>query len=158
MRYIKVKHYKETPDFCGPASLKILLSHYGLEISEKELIRLTEATSRYGTEHEDLVRAARKLGFSVHTKERSTLSDLESTMKKGVPAIIGWFSGDEDHYSVAIGMTGQDVVMADGQWRSPVSKVSRAKFKKLWFDFVGKDNEKICWGWMMTVEPKNKGN
>ncbi len=154
MKLLKVKHYKETPGFCGPASLKMLFSFFGKDYSEKEMIKLTHATAKYGAEHEDLIRAAKKLGAHVYEKQRATIKDLEYWVVKNLtPVIVGWFSEDGDHYSVVIGLTKDHVLMADAQWRStPVSKISRKLFPKIWFDFVGKNDSKVCWGWMMAVK------
>lgn len=153
MKILKVKHYRQTPSFCGPASLKILFSHFGKHYTEKQFIKLTGATAKYGTEHEDLVRAAKKLGAHVYTKKGATISDLENwVIKNQTPVIVGWFSEDEDHYSVVIGLTKNQVLMADPQRKSPISKIDRQIFPKIWFDFTGKGNSKICWGWMMGIK------
>ena len=39
---LKIKPFQETlnASMCGPASLKIVLKYYGIEVTEKELARL----------------------------------------------------------------------------------------------------------------------
>ena len=153
-KLIQVKHFRQTPGFCGPASLKILFSHYGQDYSENKLAKLAHATRQYGTEHEGLIEAAKKLGAQVFEKEHATIKDLATYLKKDTPVIVGWFSNHNslgDHYSVVIGLTDTHVILSDPERDRAITKIKRDDFKNCWFDFVGQDNKTVSWGWLMGI-------
>lgn len=60
---LDVKPFRQSLNLCGPAALKMVLDFYGLEKSEEELARLTRASLEHGTSGENLIAAARQLGF-----------------------------------------------------------------------------------------------
>ncbi len=99
-----------------------------------------------------MVKAARALGFKVNVKKDATLGELGKLVKRDTPVIVGWFSEWTDHYSVVIGLDDKYVYLDNPEEEKPVQKVERWKFKHLWFDFVGKKNDRVCRGWMMWVE------
>ena len=61
---IAVKKYLQSTGLCGPASLKILLSHFGKDFSESDLAGLASAAAGLergmGTEHEGMINAAKE--------------------------------------------------------------------------------------------------
>ena len=42
---LNVKPYREKPEYCGPASLKMVLGYYGIEKTEDELANLARHVS-----------------------------------------------------------------------------------------------------------------
>ncbi|MDD2786077.1 MAG: cysteine peptidase family C39 domain-containing protein [Patescibacteria group bacterium] len=152
---LKVKHYRERPGYCGPASLKILFSHYGVEASEIKLGRIAGTVAKIGTFHEGLVKAAEVHGFKTYTKERATFKDLDTWInRKKTPVIVDWFSDYDDHYAVVIGLDKKYIYMDDPELDKPMRRIERSFFNHIWFGFTGKNNEKVSWRWMMTIEPK----
>ena len=155
MRLLKVKHYRQKPSFCGPASLKILFSFFGIEETEARLGRLVGCTLKDGTTHEAMVEAAKDFGFRVTAKGGAGYADLDYWInKRRLPVIVGWFSEWDDHYSVVIGLTKDHVILDDPEEDGPVRRLERWFFRNVWFDFLGKNNDRVCWGWMMVIEPK----
>lgn len=67
---IKLKPFRQTPGYCGPASLKMVLDYYGFSMGEKELAELSDMTLEKGTSAEDLAKAAKRLGFNVFLKKK----------------------------------------------------------------------------------------
>ena len=154
---LKVKPFQETlsAGMCGPASLKIVLKYYGLEITEKELARLVGASSDLGTNDKSLVRAATKFGFKVKVKDKSSFKDIEKWLDKKVPVIVNWFTrgrkdySDSDiadgHYSVVVGLDDKFIYLQDPEI-GKIRKLERGDFMTVWFDFRGryiKPNELI---------------
>jgi len=155
MRLLKVKHYRQKPSWCGPASLKILLSFFGIEETEEKLGRLAGCTLKDGTAHEALIKVARDHGFKVTAKQGATLKDLDHWVnKRRLPVMVGWFSEYDDHYSVVIGLTKDYVILNNPEKDKPNHKLESEFFKNVWFDFLGKNDDRVCWGWMMAIEPK----
>lgn len=132
---------------CGPASLKMILSYYGIKKSEKELYRMCGTRKGLGTDDRGLKKAADKLGFKVAIKEKSTLKDIERWLDKDIPVIVNWFTGGrsdsidsavaDGHYSVVVGLDNKFIYLQDPEIGS-MRKLARDDFMTVWFDFTGK--------------------
>ena len=87
---LKIKPFQETlnASMCGPASLKIVLKYYNIEVAEKELSQLTGVSSDLGTDDKGLARAAKHFGFKVKIKNNSNFKDIEKWLDKKVPVIV----------------------------------------------------------------------
>ena len=155
--FLDIKPFQETlhADMCGPASLKILLSYYGLEKTEKELAALTQVVPGIGVDDKSIALVAKSLGFTVEIKSESSFEDIEEYLKKGIPVIVDWFTrGRSDysdsevadgHYSVVIGLDDEYIYLQDPEI-GVLRKIERGDFMKVWFDFSGeflKPNELI---------------
>ena len=156
-KHLKVKPFQETLNagMCGPASLKILLSYYGIERDEKELADLCGTKKDLGTDDQGIKRAAESLGFKVKIKNNSSFKDIERWLDKDVPIIVNWFTRgradytDADvpdgHYSVVCGIDDQSIYLQDPEI-GRIRKIKKNDFKRVWFDFSGeliKPNELI---------------
>lgn len=157
---IILKHFRQTPGFCGPAVLKILLSHFKKEdFTEEQLAKLTNATAEIGAEHEGLIQTIKELGGFVFTKENGTLGELEYFVhKEKLPVIIGWFDplNEGDHYSIVVDLSKKHITIVDPSKFGPERKLERKSFPEFWFDFVGKENRIASWGWYMVVNFEKK--
>jgi len=148
---LKVKPFRQTAGLCGPASLKIALSHFDRDVSESQLAQLTGANPKQGTEHAGMVRAIEQLGGTVIVKEHASLTAIQDlVVKQKLPVIIGWFDKDMDHYSVVIGVTAKYLITIDPEVGG-IRRLSQAKFPAVWFDFVGPENKIVSWHWLMAV-------
>jgi len=145
---LDVKPFQETlhSDMCGPASLKIVLDHYGLLKQENELADLTGVVKGIGVDDSGIEKAAKSLGFKVEIKNEAAFDDIEDWLKKGVPVIVDWFTkgradyGDSEvsdgHYSVVIGLDDGFIYLQDPEIGG-VRKLGRDDFMRVWFDFKG---------------------
>ena len=156
-KMLKIKPFQETlnASMCGPASLKIVLKYYDIEVAEKELAQLTGVSSDLGTDDKGLVRAAKHFGFKVKIKNNSNFEDIEKWLNKKVPVIVDWFTrgrrdySDSDiadgHYSVVAGLDNKFIYLQDPEI-GKIRKLERNDFMTVWFDFTGeyiKPNELI---------------
>src|SRR3989344_7016849 len=105
---LDVKPFQETlnADMCGPASLKIVLEHYGINKSEDELVQLCKFKKGLGVDDKGIKTAAEKLGFKAVIKNNSSFKDIEKWLKKEVPVIVDWFTRGRTDY--------RDSSVADG--------------------------------------------
>lgn len=145
---LDIKPFQETlhGGYCGPASLKILLSYYGVEKSEEELARLCNISKDLGTDDKSLKKAAESLGFKVEIKNNSDFDDIKEWLKKGVPVIVDWFTrGRSDysdsevadgHYSVVMGLDDQNIYLQDPEIGG-MRTIDKDDFMRIWFDFTG---------------------
>jgi ABC-type bacteriocin/lantibiotic exporter with double-glycine peptidase domain len=146
---LKVKPFQEKLNcsYCGPATLKILLSYYKIEKSEKELAKMVGWDKDLGVDDKGIKRAAESLGFKVKIKNNSNFKDIESWLKKRVPVIVNWFTRgrtdykDSDvadgHYSVVMGLDDRYIYLQDPEI-GKMRKLEKENFITVWFDFTGK--------------------
>lgn len=154
---IKVVPFRQAPGLCGPASLKILLSHFQKNYTEEQLAYFSAATTDKGTEHEGLIQAAKEVGGFVFVKENGTVEEMEYFIKEEkLPVIIGWFDREGDHYSVLVSITDKNLVIVDPAVNEPERWLDRKTFSQIWFDFVGADNKTVSWGWYMVMTFEKK--
>lgn len=135
---LKVKLYKQSSGFCGPASLRMVLEYWGLKKSEKELAKLSGATRSRGIEARGLLRAAKKLGLRVTIIDYATFEQIRTyVQKQKIPVIVDWFSHDDGHYSVVVGISRRKIFLADPEHKK-IRQFDLETFKRIWFDFPGK--------------------
>lgn len=148
MELLNVKPFQETlhSGLCGPASLKMVLSYYGVEKTEKELAELCQTDSELGTDAHQIKLAAENLGFKAEIKNYSTFDDIQRWLDKKVPVIANWFSrGRTDyddssvadgHYSPVVGLDEEYIYLQDPEIGG-LRKITKNDFLRVWFDFTG---------------------
>jgi len=136
MKLLKLKSFRQSPGLCGPASLKIVLEYYGIEKSEQELTKMCGATAKNGVEAEPIIAVAKKLGLKGFIKDHSNLNDLAKYLAKKIPIIVDWFSTDDGHYSVVVGLEKKFIYLEDPELGG-LNKIKIDVFYRNWFDFKG---------------------
>ena len=135
---LKVKPFKQKTGFCGPASLKMVLDYFGVKKSEGNLAKLTGCTITKGVEAKNLLKVAKKSGFNGSIKDFSEIEDIKKyVQKKKIPVIVDWFSKDEGHYSVVVGIEKKNIYLHDPEL-GRMRKIDIETFKRVWFDFPGR--------------------
>lgn len=123
--------------FCGPASLAMVLSFFGMKKTQQELARICRTTKKNGTDAAALAAGARRLGLSATIKNGATLAEVRRwVMVKNMPVIVAWFFTSEGHYSVVTRIDKQRITLMDpyiGRRRTMPVKT----FLSIWFDFRG---------------------
>ncbi|MEI7741577.1 MAG: cysteine peptidase family C39 domain-containing protein [bacterium] len=148
-----LKAFRQTPGLCGPASLKILMTHYGKEFTEGEMANLCTATADDGADHSGMMRAAERLGHKPIAMSNASIKDIQWFLDQDVPVIIGWWSdhGEAgDHFSVVYDIEGDIIKMMDPELDAGIREMKIEEFKKVWFDFDGKENVQVK-RWMMAI-------
>lgn len=134
---LDIKPYRQKPELCGPASLKMVLEYYGIEKSENELADLTLYQPSKGVNAENLLKAAKGLGLNAFYKDLSKIKDLELyVLKKKIPVIVDWFSTNDGHYSVVVDINKENIYMQDPELGN-LRTLDIETFQKVWFDFTG---------------------
>ncbi len=132
---LRVKSYKQSPSFCGPACLKMVLEYYGIKKSEAELAKSAKTSLKFGTSAKNVLNVGKRLGLKGFIKDYADINGLkEFVLKKKVPVIVNWFSQDEGHYSVVVGIDEKNIHLMDPEFgkRRTMDLVT---FKRVWFDF-----------------------
>ncbi len=63
---------------CGASALQSVLSYWGKDVDEEDLMKLLKTTPETGTYPEDIIRVARELGFEAELRENLSIDDLEN--------------------------------------------------------------------------------
>jgi len=147
-KMLKIKPFQETlnASMCGPASLKIVLKYYGVDVKEKELAKIAERNKDLGISDKGIEKTAKSYGFKVKIKNNSNFKDIEKWLEKKVPVIVNWFTRgrcdytDSDiadgHYSVVTGLDDKFIYLQDPEI-GKIRRLERDDFMRVWFDFRG---------------------
>lgn len=143
---------QSTENSCGASALQAVLSYWGKDLGEQELMQLLRTSPQTGTYVGDIVRVARELGFSAEVRENLTLGDLEAALKKGMPVIVcgqAWRSREDSdisvqedwedgHYVVVLGMDKKYVYYQDPFIKRGKGFASLRLFEESWHNVRGK--------------------
>lgn len=137
---IKIKPLKQDKYYCGPYCLKMVFDYYGKNISLKDISKISDTViseGNMGTSPLNMVKSARHFGFNAKYIENSSINELGKYVnQKMIPVIINWFSEDEGHYSVVVGIDKKYIHFVDPEEGKTV-KMDLVKFQKVWFDYKG---------------------
>ncbi len=150
---IKLKPFKQSKGYCGPACLKMVMGYYGIQKSEDYWAKLTKSSRTKGCDEENIIKAAKKLNFKGYVKQNSSIKELRELVKKGIPIIVDWFSPEEaGHYSVVVGFEGNKILIADPHF-GKIMKHDVNWFEERWFDIV---SEKLIKKEIIIIEKRLK--
>jgi len=136
---------------CGASALQAVLSYWGKDVEEQELMQRLNTSPETGTYVGDIVRVARELGFNAEVQENLTLPDLHAALTKGMPVIVcgqAWRSREnsdksaqedweDDHYFVVLGMDNKYVYYQDPFAKRASAFVSHRLFEESWHNVRG---------------------
>lgn len=128
-------HKQETSYSCVPACLKMVLSSFGLDITEERLRELCDCNPIFGTDAMKAVEAARSIGFAGTAKHTLEYEELRQLVNDGeypiaylsLEAIGG---AEEAHAVVVLEVTDHDVTVYDPL--HGVRRISRQSFSTAW--------------------------
>lgn len=72
---------------CGACALQAVMSYWGKNVDEIELMNVLQTTSEEGTYPENIVRGARALGFEAEARDHLSLEEVEKITAGGAPMI-----------------------------------------------------------------------
>ncbi len=158
---LRVKSVMQKTDYtCGPASLRAVLSYFGISAGEMAIAGKAHTTSDAGTSHAGMVAAARAYGMRTESMYDSGVTDIEMHIDRGMPVIVNFIlSEDEEtgapeeqglrygHYSVVTGYDGSSLFIMDvdiGMERV----IGKSDFESVWF------SERYGRRWLLVLYPK----
>jgi predicted double-glycine peptidase len=141
---------------CGASALRAVLSYWGRDIDEAQLMALLHTNSEVGTFPENIASGARSLGFDAKVIENLTLDQVERLTADGVPVIAlaqVWLSErepgrpleeiwDNGHYIVVLGVDKNYVYFQDPFIQMSKAFVPRKIFEDHWHQVMGGDLER----------------
>lgn len=136
---------------CGAAALQAVLSYYGVDKRERDLMDMLKTSPEAGTSPDNIVRVARELGFRAEPRENLKYEDLEEAYRDGVPVICdiqawtaappgnqAWAEDWEDgHYVVLLGADPQFIYVEDPSLLGTRGIIPKPEFLDRWHDYEG---------------------
>ena len=141
---------------CGASALQAVLSYWGRDVDETELMQLLRTTPEEGTYPEDIVRGARALAFEAEAKTDLTLDEVQQftanvgpmialaqvwrSQKGSAPSVSeDW---DNGHYIVVLAVDKDYVYFQDSYVRMSKAFIPRKTFEEHWHQVMGGDLKK----------------
>ncbi len=133
MKTVKLKSLIDFPNFrqtfyydCGASAMHSVMAYYGMDISEKDMIRLVETHGKTGTSFFGLINVAKKVGLKYKCYWSGlTISDLKRYIDKKIPVVLqiqAWpekrekdlkKSWTDGHFVVAMGYDNKRIYFND---------------------------------------------
>ncbi len=117
LSFLDVPFVRQERDFCGPASLSVVLKYYGKDVSQEEIAKEVYSPKLKGALITDLRIYAQSQGFRAEVLQ-GDLRDIEGYTDKGIPVIIlvelgGWVRS-VPHYMVVVGYDDEYFIVHTG--------------------------------------------
>jgi ABC-type bacteriocin/lantibiotic exporter with double-glycine peptidase domain len=154
MKDVPVTPYRQQRSWsCGAAALKIVLSRFGKDVSEDNLIDLSATDPQGGTRHEGMVAAARALGYKIYVREDAGEDDLVEFLRLGLPVIVDFQARSGGHYAVVTAVDNGRVHIEDPRREgSQHHTLDLRIFLSRWFNVTYGDRRFVN-RWMLVLLP-----
>ncbi len=158
VKLLEVKPFQQTAGYCGPACLKMVFDYFDVHVSEGAIAKVGGAKRSTGMGLEGMRNAAMHFNFSFSSQDDASFSDIQVLLKKGIPPIVDWFSVDDGHYCVVVGLDAKMIHLQDPEF-GKIHSLDRQTFFRCWFDFpkdfIGKPCD-VFTRRLIVVKPKGK--
>lgn len=131
-------YYKqETTHTCGPASLRMVLEHFGIKESETEIANFTKSKPHQGIWFKDFYKLVRKSKLN-HISGSGSIPEIRKLIESGYQIIVCYIDAKDkshgflmDHYSVVRKIDRKYIYFFD-PWYGPNHRYSINHFRKIW--------------------------
>ena len=132
---IRITNHTMKYDYdCGPTSLSMLLSAYGVNYKPGQLIKILRSTRKDGTPWRSMKKFLESLKL-FKIEEQSSISKAKLYLEKSNPLLVCWnvYGNPEySHYSVMIQMDNEKVIILDPDDFKKFTGHDLPEFKKYW--------------------------
>lgn len=130
-------HRQHHPWTCGPAAMKIVTDYLRYPVSESYLAKISKTSKKTGTDPENIVKAARRLGFSANDQRFLTPRKVKKLISQGIPIIANYQyepEFGEGHYAVIIGYSDDSYILSDPASNNGYEVVKIKDFHNQWHE------------------------
>lgn len=136
---------------CGPAAVKMILLHYGIDATEDDICKLCGHTYELGCDDAGMKNALEHYSLAVEIYNEQTLEDVEYWIKHHTPVIVDWFTPGVDpgpgdmpngHSGIIVDIDRENVYLMDPE-NAQVRRILREDFMRIWFDWRGLKSQHI---------------
>jgi len=132
-----IRHERQTWNNCGPATISMLLSHYGRTETQREAAAFLKPDKEdKNVSPYELVAYAQSLGYGARQIAGGDLTMLKTLVQNGFPVIVeSWFipqpNDEMGHYQLLMGYEGDMLTFYDS-YEGPNLKEQTSAFDGLW--------------------------
>lgn len=151
---LKVPIHRQTTKWtCGPSCAREVLLYYGIDVPEMRLAQMMRATSKDGTDPDDIVRVLNQQPGISASANTLTIQQLLRHLRAGHPVIVdlqAWSDRKEPdyrnaradgHYAVLRGVEGDRLYFSDPSSTKP-THITVQELEDRWHD-VKRDGSRI---------------
>ena len=139
-------HVYQTFNNCGPATLSMILSYYGVNKSQKELGDAMRPYQNQQGDNDDkaifsdeFVMWAEKNGVRALNRVNGDIELLRKFTSNGIPVVVKtWLQKDEDvgHFRIVKGFDDKTgVIIQDDSYQGPNKNITYSNFLEIWQPF-----------------------
>jgi predicted double-glycine peptidase/flagellar biosynthesis regulator FlaF len=144
---IKDLEQKESYD-CGVCALRTVLSKYGIDTTEDQIIKETNPSEKTGVDLKAIVENAQNKGLNAEMKQDMTPDDLREAVDNDIPVIIlqngvgetkagKSYEGNKDaHYITIKGYEGGEFIFEDPSAKGKNLRISEEDLLKRWHGYL----------------------
>jgi len=132
MMYFKA--FTQSPGFCGPACIKMILDFYGSDKTEEEIAEICGANRERGVSLDGIVKGCNYFGLQTKVIDNAQFGNIREYVDKSIPVMVQWWSTDEGHWSIVGGIDDKNVYVQDPHYGT-MRMFSQDWFYGVWFDF-----------------------
>lgn len=136
----------QTFNNCGPATLSMMLSWYGLNVSQKELGDKMRPYQNPEGDNDDktiftyeFVKWGKKYGFNAMDRRNGDITLLKTFTANGIPVVVKtWLNVNDDigHFRIVRGYDeGRKVIIQDDSYHGPNKQIPYFDFLSMWQPF-----------------------
>lgn len=133
---------------CGASALQAVLSYWGHDLDETEIMKIIDTSEDVGTYPENIVRGVRALGLEAEARANLTLDEVRRFAHPVIALGQVWRSQrssaprpeddwDNGHYIVVLGVDEDYVYFQDPYLRMGKAFVTREVFERHWHQIMG---------------------
>lgn len=132
-----VRHEQQTWNNCGPATIAMLLSHFGRGETQRDAAKMLKPDPEdKNVSPDELMAYAQSLGLEARVIVGGDLDVLRTLVSNGLPVIVEtWFIPEPDdemgHYQLVVGYDGDAFALYDS-YEGPNIRQSAATLDALW--------------------------
>lgn len=160
---VNLPSVKQTKNYsCGAGALRSIAKHYGIEMSEKDFMKLLKTSYEEGTDPTNLKKTANILSLNVKEHHNMSINLLKKYLNEGKPIIcaIQAYGKPKDykedkngHYVIAIGYDKSYIYFEDPVLKGKRGHLKNDEFLKRWHDY-DEGRKFKCYGLVVWKDKK----
>jgi predicted double-glycine peptidase len=129
-----MQRIKQLTNYCGPATLAMVLRYYGLDVTQEEIGKIIYDRSSGATNGADMLLYSRERGFAAYSWN-SSIDDVKKKLAAGFPVIVLQQNSREDisgHYRILTGYDDSTSVFSVLDPYYEITSMSYTECEQLW--------------------------
>lgn len=113
---MRIKYYRQETNYtCGASAMRMALSRFGINKSEKQICKMLGTNKVRGTWNRSFPELAEKLKLNYIVRRNSSIYELKKAFLDGFVIVLGYYipKGKVDHYAVVKKVDNKNIILMD---------------------------------------------